>query len=88
MEREQVQTLHETAKQVRHALAGIISSLEMVIDEFDILSPDLKALFEDSWHKTYLQAIENLNQACHCFKKISQEAAPSFISAPPANENG
>ncbi len=79
MQREQVQALDTIVKQVRHELAGIGSSLAMVIDEFDTLSPDFKTLFEDSWHKTCLQAIEHLNRACLCCAPAGDEAAPSLI---------
>ncbi len=84
MEREQVQILHETANQVRHTLAGILSSLELVIDEFDTLSPDFKARFEDTWHKTYLQSIEGLSQSLQCFAQNLQIDTPPAV-APPAN---
>ncbi|CAN5616882.1 hypothetical protein BH10CHL1_BH10CHL1_28710 [soil metagenome] len=79
MKREQVQALDTTVKQVRHELAGIGSSLAMVIDEFDTLSPDFKVLFEDSWQKTCLQAIEHLNHACLHFEQTGSEVTASLM---------
>ncbi len=81
MDREQVRAVHETAKQVHHALAGILTSLELVIDDFDTLSPELKARFEDSWHKTYLQAIQDLSDSLPCFSPAEQ-ADPSPAADP------
>ncbi len=87
MEVEQVQVLYKKVQQVRHALAGIISSLEMVMEEFDTLSPDFRNLFEDSWHKTCLQAIENLNQSCLYFEQGAQETKVSCINQALITEN-
>jgi hypothetical protein len=88
MDRKQVQALYETVMQVRHALAGILSSQAMVIEEFDTLSPEVKTKFEDAWHKTCLQVIQDLSGSLDCFAQASQVDTPSLINAPPANENG
>ena len=76
MEREQVQILQETIKQVRHALAGILSSMEMVIEEFDTLPLEVKAKFEGHWYETYLKALQDLNSLQPCFVQVPHKATP------------
>ncbi|MCX6048375.1 MAG: hypothetical protein NT075_25005 [Chloroflexi bacterium] len=60
MEREQVQTLYATMKQIHHALGGTLTSLNMVGDEFDALSVEVKAKFEAYWCATYWEILEDL----------------------------
>lgn len=66
MEREEVQTIYAAMKQVHHALAGTLTTLELVIEEFDTLPVEIKAKFAAYWCATYWKALEDLDTIQPC----------------------
>ncbi len=60
MSHEQAQMVDETTRRVHHALANIIISTNLVVEEFARLLPGTKANLEQGWKAVYLQAIQDL----------------------------
>lgn len=67
MKHEQVQLIDETTRQVRHTLSNLLISTGLVDEQFDKLSSEKRASFEQGWKVVYLQAIQDLQAMLICF---------------------
>ena len=77
MNRKQTRTVVARVRQVHHALADVITTMELSTDASHVLSREEKARYERYWKDAHVKAIQDLQESLNC---LAHAQARSYLN--------